>query len=133
MSHTKPVIMAIDDNKECLNSIKRMLVRHLPEFDVVEFADPFLAIINVEDIAPDIILLDFMLNKYDGIQVLREIRRRGIQSPAVILTGYGKFTLSKRIFPENHVHAILDKGDMANTLIDTLLEAYHSNREGAMA
>lgn len=38
----------------------------------------------------DIIILDIMLPKVDGISILREIRRQGIETPVILLTAKGE-------------------------------------------
>jgi len=132
MEHRKPVIMVVDDNKEYLHSVKSLLLKHLPEFEVVTFTDAFRAVVQVDTINPDILVLDLLLDRFDGIKALRTIRRKGITAPAIILSGYGIEAISKRVCPENHISKIIDKTAMADLLVNAILDAYHSS-ESAMA
>jgi two-component system alkaline phosphatase synthesis response regulator PhoP len=42
------------------------------------------------DKAPDLILLDVMMPKMNGFEVLRELRRRGVETPTLLLTARGQ-------------------------------------------
>ena len=44
----------------------------------------------------DILLLDLNLPGIDGIETLREIRRREIDAPAIVLTGFGDLNAAQR-------------------------------------
>lgn len=132
MEHRKPVIMVLDDNKEYLHSVKSLLGRQLPEFDVITFTDAFRAVVQVESLNPDILIIDMLLDRFDGIKILRTMRRKGITAPAIILSGYGVEAISKRICPENHISKIIDKTQMSELLVSAILDAHHSS-ESAMA
>ena len=132
MSHTKPVIMAVDDNPEWLQAIRRVL-RIIPEFELVKFSDPFKAMTSAVEIDPSVILMDMMLYRFDGIKVLREIRKLGVTAPAIILTAYDGAVVTKRICPENNIFTVLDKSKMFETLVDSVVEAYQSSSRGVFA
>jgi DNA-binding response OmpR family regulator len=125
--------MVVDDDPECLSTIKRILTRNLPEFDIMSYSDPFRALVNSVEIDPAVILMDMMLDRYDGIKVIREIRKRGVMAPAIILTGYDGVVITKRICPENHIWRVINKCHMQDELISAINDAYHGLREGAFA
>ena len=132
MSHTKPVIMVVDDNPEWLQTIKRVL-RIIPEFDIVMYSDPFKALTSAVRVDPSVILMDMMLYRFDGIKVLREIRKQGVTAPAIILTAYDGAVITKRICPENNIRAVIDKTNMVSTLVDAVVDAYQSSSKGVYA
>jgi DNA-binding response OmpR family regulator len=56
-------------------------------YDVVEVATGSSALESVRGQEPDLVLLDWVLPDLSGIEVCRELRRRGASCPIVMLTG----------------------------------------------
>src|SRR5207302_4463211 len=56
-------------------------------YEVIEAASGRQAIQVVEVNEPDVVLLDWVLPDLSGIEVCRELRRRGLVCPIVMLTG----------------------------------------------
>jgi DNA-binding response OmpR family regulator len=56
-------------------------------YDVVEVATGRSALESVRGQEPDLVLLDWVLPDLSGIEVCRELRRRGADCPIVMLTG----------------------------------------------
>jgi len=69
-----PRILVVDDEA----NIRRIVTSYLRAegFEVVEAADGKAALAAFERTAPDLVLLDVMMPGVDGIEVLRELRRR---------------------------------------------------------
>ncbi len=61
----------------------------------------------------DIIILDIMLPKIDGISILKELRRSGIETPVILLTARGE--------TEDKVHGLDSGAD------DYLAKPFHTN------
>ena len=47
---------------------------------------------------PDLILLDYELPKMNGVQVLRQLRERGIKTPVILMTSHGSEQLAIEVF-----------------------------------
>jgi DNA-binding NtrC family response regulator len=47
------------------------------------------ALEKIPEFQPDLILLDFMMPGMNGLEVLKEIRRKGLETPVVIITAHG--------------------------------------------
>lgn len=76
-------ILVVDDEKSIADIIKFNLEK---EGYIVELAyDGEEAINKVYDILPDLVVLDIMMPKKDGFQVLKEIRRE-LKTPVLMLT-----------------------------------------------
>ena len=133
MLSRKPVILVIDDNKKFLESLNAIISKFMPDCVVKAYTDPFKAVANAKTVQPDVLIIDFLIKSYDGIQVIRELRRQGIMAPAIILTGYDGVTISKRVCPQNHIHAVLKKADHPEVLINSLNDALNGLREEALA
>ncbi|MCH8896559.1 MAG: response regulator, partial [Proteobacteria bacterium] len=60
---------------------RRYLNRGLPLLDLIEEA--LIAVVNH---SPDLVLLDLMMPKIDGLEVCRRIRQSGLSIPILMLT-----------------------------------------------
>src|SRR5437016_5958368 len=85
-------LLLVEDEKETAISLKEQL----EEYYVVETADTgndgeYQGQVNEYDL----IILDYMLPDIDGIQVCRKLRRAGIRTPIVMLTG--QFEIQKKV------------------------------------
>ena len=77
--------LLIEDNKFVSDSIRTMLVPAEYEVDTVAFGEYGLA--TAKRGGHDVIILDLMLPDIDGHDVLCRMRREGVESPILILTG----------------------------------------------
>lgn len=76
-------ILLVEDNQDLANIIQRDLAE--AHFDVYHAADGLRALELHAQYTPDLILLDWMLPKLDGIDVLRQIREHSA-TPVIMLT-----------------------------------------------
>ncbi|GEN82232.1 alkaline phosphatase synthesis transcriptional regulatory protein PhoP [Sporosarcina luteola] len=81
-------ILIVDDEQP----IRTLLDYNLKQsnFETVMASDGEQAILQVEDEKPDLILLDLMLPKMDGIEVCKALRSRNINTPIIMLTAKGE-------------------------------------------
>jgi adenylate cyclase len=70
---TPPLVLAVDDVPTNLEILKVRLEAH--GYEVVTAADGEEALVRSREIEPDIVLLDVMLPKLDGISVLKQIKQ----------------------------------------------------------
>jgi DNA-binding NtrC family response regulator len=47
------------------------------------------ALARIESAPPDLVILDFMMPDMSGLEVLKELRNRGNDTPAILITAYG--------------------------------------------
>lgn len=83
-------ILIVDDEQP----IRTLLDYNLKQsnFETIMAADGEQAIEKVETENPDLILLDLMLPKMDGIEVCKNLRQRNINTPIIMLTAKGEET-----------------------------------------
>jgi len=79
-----PIVDDMEDNRDLLASILGEAGYHIQTA-----ADGLAAIDMVEQIKPDLILMDVNMPRMDGFEACRELRKRhaGIDIPIVFLTG----------------------------------------------
>ena len=77
-------ILVVDDEPHILDIVRAYLVRDGHE--VVTAADGEAALAQARDAAPDLVVLDVMLPRRSGFEVLRELRAAGSTAAVIMLT-----------------------------------------------
>ena len=80
-------LLLVDDEPDLLDQLVKMLTRQ--RYDVDTAADGEAALDKLFDNPYDLVVLDIMLPKTDGLSVLKEMRAAGIQTPVIMLTAKG--------------------------------------------
>ncbi|MFQ5829007.1 MAG: response regulator [Candidatus Methylomirabilia bacterium] len=83
----KGTILVVDDEEDICQLFLRSLALEGFEVAAVGSGPEALAVVDREP--PDLIILDLALPGMDGIETLRRIRERGVDSKVLILTAYG--------------------------------------------
>ncbi|KRL05832.1 response regulator YycF [Liquorilactobacillus oeni] len=76
-------ILVVDDEKPISDIVKFNLTKE--GYDVYTAYDGQEALDQVEEVVPDLILLDIMLPKIDGLEVAREVRKK-YEMPIIMVT-----------------------------------------------
>jgi len=84
MSSRKELVLVVDDDQEMLRLLNRTL--ELEGFGVATAADGNSALILLEELRPDLVILDIVMPELDGFQVLNLIRQHS-DVPVIMLTG----------------------------------------------
>jgi DNA-binding response OmpR family regulator len=84
----KKKILIIEDEKELIDGLKLNL--DFEGYDVVWALDGEEGLNKALKEAPDLILLDIMLPKKDGLEVCRDLRRQNVAIPIIMLTAKGE-------------------------------------------
>jgi NarL family two-component system response regulator LiaR len=81
-------VLIVDDHPVVRQGLRYMLEQR-PDIEVIgEGSDGEQAIALVTDLLPDVILLDLLMPKMEGISVVREIKRLAPNTQIIILTSY---------------------------------------------
>jgi len=80
-------ILLVEDERKVASFVARALREQAYAVDVAETGERALELASETDY--DTILLDLRLPRLDGIQVCQELRRRGVNSPVLMLTARG--------------------------------------------
>jgi DNA-binding response OmpR family regulator len=79
-------LLVVDDDKAAVKSLKAVLEKE--KYAVCEAFDGEEALARVEDFNPDIVLLDLMMPKLNGFDVLKKLRddKKGKWRPVIIIS-----------------------------------------------
>lgn len=81
-------ILVVDDEEIIRDVISSKIQKSLG-YEVVEAGNGVEALRHVEEAIPDLIVTDIKMPEMTGIELLGEIRKRRLNVPVIILTGYG--------------------------------------------
>ena len=84
MSH----VLIIEDSEDMAYGLKTNL--EYENYQVTIAADGEEGLERALNASPDLIILDLTLPKLDGLNVLSELRTKGVQTPVLILTARGE-------------------------------------------
>jgi DNA-binding response OmpR family regulator len=87
---TNPRILLVEDEEAMIAGLEYALGKE--GFEVVTARDGEAGIAAARDAArrPDLVLLDLMLPKRSGFEVLQALRQAGVQAPVIVLTAKGQ-------------------------------------------
>ena len=80
-------ILLVDDEPFNLDLLEQELAEQ--GHFIATCADGFETLAKIPDFQPDLILLDYMMPGMTGLEVLKEIRAKGLDVPVVIVTAHG--------------------------------------------
>jgi DNA-binding response OmpR family regulator len=86
----RPKVLLVDDESAITDNLAPFLER--TGFEMSVAADGEQAMVKIAASAPDLIILDVMMPKLDGRQVLRRLREAGNWTPVILLTQVGDST-----------------------------------------
>ena len=86
----KPQVLLVDDEQAITDNLAPFLERS--GFSVAVAADGQEALHRVSSFKPDLIVLDVLMPRLDGREVLRRLRQAGDWTPVILLTQVGEST-----------------------------------------
>lgn len=101
MTQKTPSILIVDDEDMVLSSLRGVFALQT-DYDVIEANTPNAAIDAVERRPIDVVISDFLMPDMNGIELLKEIKKRQPESVRLLLTGYAD--------KENAIKAINEVG-----------------------
>jgi DNA-binding NtrC family response regulator len=88
-----PILMLIDDEFGVRESLKMVFAK---QYRTVEADSADAALPIVRDTRPDVILLDVMMPKTDGIEMLQQIKQLHPDCEVIMLTGVNSHQLAEK-------------------------------------
>ena len=97
MTETTPIRVLIADDHAVVREGLRSFIALEPDIEVVgEAADGVEAVEKARDLDPDIILLDIVMPKQDGLEALQQLKGTGCRAQVIVLTSFAQYD---QIFP----------------------------------
>ena len=87
MSQQKPRILVVEDDLSILTGVSMNL--RYEGYEVLQAQDGAHGLEMAISDAPDLIVLDLMMPRLNGYEVLRELRSRGLRTPVLVLSAKG--------------------------------------------
>ncbi|MGO8695858.1 MAG: response regulator [Rectinemataceae bacterium] len=90
-------VLVVDDERPVVDTILHIIKRDLAaEFDIVGAASSGReAIDRASALGPDIVLMDVRMPGLSGLDVVRELRRRGSETVFILVTAYERFDIAR--------------------------------------
>ena len=116
-------ILIADDHAMIRQGLDQLL-NSVEDFSVIGHAcDGLEAISMCETLQPDIVLMDIMMPKMDGLTAIRVLRQRNPSVKIIILSALCDETLLKEAI-HTGVQVILSKDASINEILDTVYTIY---------
>jgi DNA-binding response OmpR family regulator len=116
-------LLIVDDDLDIVETLKKRLIKE--QYEVSTAFDGEEALLKVKEDNPDIILLDLMLPKINGFEVLKEIREkhRDKWRPVIIISAKNELESVKQCYDLEADHYLTKPCDMDKVLrgIETMI------------
>jgi DNA-binding NtrC family response regulator len=123
------VIVVLEDDPLVNSTVKSVLEESYTEVHV--FSDAKEAIETIDDLRPDLLLLDIFLGHYNGLEILQELRDNGHQVPVIMMTAFSDIRMAvraMRLGAEDFIVKPLDLEQLELT-VERALEKYELKRQ----
>ncbi|MBD3382089.1 MAG: response regulator [candidate division Zixibacteria bacterium] len=117
ISNRRINVLVIDDDPDVCKFLEHFLVKH--EYEVVSVNDPEHALPMLKKQNFQIILLDIVMPKLDGVEVLKQIRHFDKDVCVIVLSGYPTFDRARDTF-KNECYDFLTKPFESERLLSVL-------------
>jgi DNA-binding response OmpR family regulator len=109
-------LLVVDDEKDVVETLKNRLTRE--GYEVVTAFDGEEALVRVKEDSPDIILLDLMMPKLNGFEVLKQVREnfKDKWRPVIIISAAGELDAVKKSYRLEADHYLSKPATMENIL-----------------
>ena len=84
MTDPKPRVLVVDDDRAVRDSLRRSL--EFNGYEVALAADGAEALVTLGSLQPDVVVIDVMMPRLDGIETTRALRAAGNDVPVLVLT-----------------------------------------------
>jgi YesN/AraC family two-component response regulator len=115
-------LLLVDDEELSRRAIRITLEREMPQIEIVgEASDGVEAVERVEELRPDLVLMDIKMPEQNGLQAADALRKKGDPARIVFLSAYDEFEYA-RVAIELHADAYLLKPIETAELVRVLRE-----------
>lgn len=111
-------ILVVDDSDVELHLIQGLLIRN-PDFHIELASNGEQALAHLSERQADLVITDLMMPGMNGLELVREIRRRHPEIPAVLMTAYGDESIALDAL-EAGAASYVPKARQAERLMETV-------------
>ena len=124
--------LVVDDNPTARDVFGSMLESLRFDVTLAETAEQALRMMDEVGVPFDLLVIDWKLAGMNGLDAVREVRRRGLGTPAIVMvTAYGDEALVREA-EASGVNVFLHKPVSPSTLFDAAMEALRPSRGARM-
>src|SRR4051794_2063145 len=117
MVNTLPVICVVDDDAAVRNALKFAL--EIEGLDVRTYDGP-VSLLNDPNLPPcGCLVIDYRMPVMDGLELIAVLRRRGIDAPAILITGRASKDLRAQV-EKLGIHRLLEKPLSDDALLNSI-------------
>lgn len=130
----KPKLLLVDDEKAITDRLAPFLSRAGFEVKVTENGEQ--ALRDIVSFTPDLIVLDVLMPKMDGREVLRRLRKKDDWTPVILLTQVGEAAeraMALREGADDYINKPFDPNELAARIESVLRRAYKGQPSLAVA
>ncbi|MBI4056976.1 MAG: response regulator [Elusimicrobia bacterium] len=120
MSSQEKLVMIVEDDDSVLEFLEHVVGKEGFQVEKIQYGDK--AMSRIKKVIPALVILDLMLPRYGGFDILRELQAEGLASiPIVVITGrYTDKSTQEMIRSESNVAEFIEKPIQPMVLISTL-------------
>lgn len=125
MADTKPIRVLIADDHPVVRRGLRTLLTSEPGVEPVgEAVDGVEAVLKVRSLQPDVILLDMVMPRKNGLEAIKEIKQEYPEARILVLTSFAE---DEKVFPAMKAGALgyLLKDSSPEELLEAIKNVYH--------
>src|SRR5262245_4374827 len=121
MAAPQQIIFAVDDEPANLELVNRILADSdwLPK----TYADPIDALIDAIEVKPAAMLVDYRMPGLNGVDLVRRLRKRGVQSAVLLVTAFPEVDEVVVSAQSGLVYLVVPKPVKPNLLKEQLTQA----------
>jgi two-component system, NarL family, response regulator NreC len=120
-------ILIADDHALVRKGMKAMLLGHNPDWEIFEAENGIKAVMTVNEIGPDMVLMDFDMPKLDGLKAARQIREDCPGIKIIMVTQHSDAGLVFE-FQRAGMHAFINKNASDSDFLSIILQVKSGHR-----
>lgn len=124
---SKTTLFIVDDNRDLVH----MMENYFDEVDDIEVVgtafDGKQCLEQIEELSPDVLILDIIMPHIDGLTVLSELNERGIHTNVIMLTAFGQEEVTRKAVDMGAAYFMLKPFDM--DILATQIRRVHRKEE----
>ena len=120
-------VLVADDDPDICGFVRRIIAKTIGSIQVIEVRNGAEALERLEDSYFELAILDVEMPYLTGLEVVKSVRRKGIETDIVILTGWATAEMARKAAKEG-AQDFLEKPIIISELAGTLGHLLNKNK-----